>query len=63
LELDLSKCTFGTLNNLENYFNFGLIHAKFGGNLGLIYSEFGGLFILLEDLHQNVLIFSKKVAT
>jgi len=35
-----------------NYFNFGLIHA-----------EFGGLLPPVEDLHQKFLCFAAKVAT
>ena len=50
LELDLdSRCTCDKLDNLE-VFNFGLIHA-----------EFGGLLPLVEHLHQKFLCFAAKV--
>jgi len=50
LELDLdSRCSFDRLHNLE-VFNFGLIHA-----------DFGGLLSPVEDLHQKFLCFAAKV--
>ena len=48
--LDLHSTFVGLI--AYNYFNFGLIHA-----------EFGGLLPLVEDLHQKVLCFATKVAT
>jgi len=46
LELDLSKCSVGRLHN----------------SILTIYSEFGGLLLVVEDLYQNILYISAKMA-